>query len=358
MDALREMPGYAKMIKDLMSRKFNFQDLSTVTLTQTCSVVVTRPTAQKVYDPGSFTIPCTIGSYVFAKALCDLGASINLMLLAIYTKLGIGRARPTSMLLQLVDRTVKKPTGILDDVLVQVEKFVFPADFVILDCQVDEEIPIILERPFLATGRALINCEIGELKMRLNNKEIIFNVQQSMRRPSEFANCSLVEAVDVILQEEDETLNVKDSLEVCLMNLEEMGGEGLAEWVMALEGQGFCKREPQFEPLRLEERATPPAKPSIEEPPQLDLKLLLSHLRYAFLGPNSTLPVIISFGLLAVQVEQLLEVFQECKTWLDHDRHKGYQPSLLHAQDSSGRGAQTFQGTSTTAETEYEGSSK
>ncbi|XP_075084853.1 uncharacterized protein LOC142168092 [Nicotiana tabacum] len=301
------MPGYAKMIKDLMSRKFNFQDLSTVTLTQTCSVVVTRPTAQKVYDPGSFTIPCTIGSYVFAKALCDLGASINLMLLAIYTKLGIGRARPTSMLLQLVDRTVKKPTGILDDVLVQVGKFVFPADFVILDCQVDEEIPIILERPFLATGRALINCEIGELKMRLNNKEIIFNVQQSMRRPSEFANCSLVEAVDVILQEEDETLNVKDSLEVCLMNLEEMGGEGLAEWVMALEGQGFCKREPQFEPLCLEERATPPAKPSIEEPPQLDLKLLLSHLRYAFLGPNSTLPVIISSGLLAVQVEQLLE---------------------------------------------------
>ncbi|XP_075077251.1 uncharacterized protein LOC142163990 [Nicotiana tabacum] len=201
MDALREMPGYAKMMKDLMSRKFDFQDLSTVTLTQTCSAVVTRHMAQKVSDPGSFTIPCTIGSYAFVKALCDLGASINLMPLAIYTKLGIGRARPTSMLLQLVDRTVKKPKGILDDVLVKMGKFIFPADFVILDCQVDEEIPIILGRPFLATRRALIDCETGELKMRLNNKEIIFNVQQSMRRPSEFANCSLVEAVDVILQE-------------------------------------------------------------------------------------------------------------------------------------------------------------
>nr|XP_016468541.1 PREDICTED: uncharacterized protein LOC107791058 [Nicotiana tabacum] len=92
----------------------------------------------------------------FAKAMCDLGASINLMPLAIYKSLGIGRAIPMSMLLQLADRTVKRPSGILHDVLVQVGKFVFPEDFVILDCRVDEEIPIILIRPFLATGRALI----------------------------------------------------------------------------------------------------------------------------------------------------------------------------------------------------------
>uniref|UniRef100_A0A1U7XKJ0 Uncharacterized protein LOC104235408 n=1 Tax=Nicotiana sylvestris TaxID=4096 RepID=A0A1U7XKJ0_NICSY len=157
MDALREMPGYAKMMKDLMSQKFDFQDLST--------------------------------------ALCDLGASINLMPLAVYTKLGIGRARPTSMLLQLADRTVKRPTGILDDVLV------------------DEEIPLILGRPFLATRRALIDYETGELKVRLNDEEVIFNVQQSMRRPSEYTNCSLMEAVDVILQEDDMTLTVKDPLE-------------------------------------------------------------------------------------------------------------------------------------------------
>ncbi|XP_070038268.1 uncharacterized protein [Nicotiana tomentosiformis] len=114
------MPGYAKMMKDLISRKFDFQDLATVTLTQTCSVIVSRPIAEKLSDPGSFTIPCTIGSYAFAKALCDLGANINLMPLSIYKKLGIGRARPTSMLLQLADRTVKKPSGILDDVFVQV----------------------------------------------------------------------------------------------------------------------------------------------------------------------------------------------------------------------------------------------
>ncbi|XP_019242379.1 PREDICTED: uncharacterized protein LOC109222479 [Nicotiana attenuata] len=73
--------------------------------------VVAKPKAQKMSDPGSFTVPCTIGSYAFAKELCDLGANINLMPLTVYTKLGIGRARPTSMLLQLADRTVKRPTG-------------------------------------------------------------------------------------------------------------------------------------------------------------------------------------------------------------------------------------------------------
>ncbi|XP_070026723.1 uncharacterized protein [Nicotiana sylvestris] len=177
-DALRETSGYVKMMKDLMSCKFDFQDLSTVSLTQTCSVVITRPIAKKLPDPWSFTIPCTIGNYAFAKALFDLGASINLMPLAIYKRLGIGRARPTSMLLQLADRTVKRPS-----------------DFVILDCRVDEEIPIILGRPFLTTGRALIDCETGELKMRLNDEEITYNVQKSMRRPSESANCSLIEVV-------------------------------------------------------------------------------------------------------------------------------------------------------------------
>ncbi|XP_019228094.1 PREDICTED: uncharacterized protein LOC109209301 [Nicotiana attenuata] len=123
--ALREMFGYAKMMKDLISRKFDFQDLATVTLTQTDSAVVIRPIAEKLSDPGSFIIPCIVGSYAFAKALCDLGASIHLMPLTIYKRLGIGRARPTSMLLQLADRTMKRPSGIFDDVQVQVGKFVF-----------------------------------------------------------------------------------------------------------------------------------------------------------------------------------------------------------------------------------------
>ncbi|XP_070043296.1 uncharacterized protein [Nicotiana tomentosiformis] len=92
-----------------------------------------------------------------------------------------------------------------------------------------------------------------------------------------------------------------------------MDGENLAEWVLALEGRGYWKRELEFEPLHLEERKTPTAKPSIEDPPQLELKPLPSHLKYAFFGPKSTLPVIISSILLDVQTEQLLQVLMECK---------------------------------------------
>nr|XP_009591751.1 uncharacterized protein LOC104088727 [Nicotiana tomentosiformis] len=106
------------MMKDLMYHKFDFQDLATMTLTQICSVVVTRPVAEKLSEPLSFTISCTIGRYAFARVLCDLGESINLMPLSIYNKLGIGRSRCTYMLLQLADRMIKKPSGILDDVLV------------------------------------------------------------------------------------------------------------------------------------------------------------------------------------------------------------------------------------------------
>ncbi|XP_070004114.1 uncharacterized protein [Nicotiana sylvestris] len=251
-----EMPGYAKMMKDLMSPKFDFQDLATVTLTQTYNAVVTRPIAEKLSDQG-FTIPCTIGSFAFTKALCDLGASINLMPLAIYKKLGIGRARPTSMLLQLADRTVKRPLGILDDVLIQVGKFVFLVDFVILDCKVDEEILIILGRPFLASGRDFIDCETGELKMRLNDEEITFSVQKSMRRPSEFTNCSLIDVVDVIVEADDEMLTIEDPLAACLVNLDEVNGEELEEWVLALEGRGFWDRTLEFKPLHLENKETP-----------------------------------------------------------------------------------------------------
>ncbi|XP_070010587.1 uncharacterized protein [Nicotiana sylvestris] len=243
------MPGYAKIMKDLMSRKFDFQDLATVTLTQTCSAVVTRPVVEKLSDPGSFTIPCTIGNFAFAK----------------------------------------------------VGKFVFPADFLIQDFKVDDEISIILGRPFLATGRALIDCETGELKMRLNDEEITFNVQRSMRRPSEFANFSLIDVVDVIVEAYDETLTIEDPLAACLVNLDEMNGEELAEWVLALEGRGFWDRTLEFEPLHLENRETPPAKPSIEEPPKLELKTLPAHLRYEFLVSNSTLPIIIPSSLLDVQ---------------------------------------------------------
>ena len=136
---------------------------------QHCSAISTRPLVQKKEDPGAFTIPCTIGLLHLVKALCDLGASINLMPLQIYKKLGLGDPKPTVMRLLMADRTIKRPIGILHAVLVKVETFIFTADFVILDCEVDFEVPIILGRQFLSTERALVYIEKGQMKFLLNN---------------------------------------------------------------------------------------------------------------------------------------------------------------------------------------------
>ncbi|XP_038876710.1 uncharacterized protein LOC120069100 [Benincasa hispida] len=127
-------------------------------------------------DPGTFTLPCTIGGKMVGNALCDLGAIINLMPLSIFKKLDIGEARPNTITLQLADRSIKLPEGKIGDVLVQVDKFIFLAYFVILDYEADREIPIILGRPFLATGRALIDVQKGELTIRVDDQEVKFNV--------------------------------------------------------------------------------------------------------------------------------------------------------------------------------------
>ncbi|KAK4727042.1 hypothetical protein R3W88_031959 [Solanum pinnatisectum] len=133
-------------------------------------------------DPCAFTIPCTIGSFEFAKYLCNLKESINLMSLAIYKQLGLGVPKPTTMRLMMADRSVKRPTGILCDVRLKVDNFIFSEDFVILDCEVDFKVPIILGRPFLAIGRALVDVDSGELKLRLN-EEVKFKICRSIKQP-------------------------------------------------------------------------------------------------------------------------------------------------------------------------------
>ncbi|XP_070013775.1 uncharacterized protein [Nicotiana sylvestris] len=160
-EALEQMLGYAKFIKDLVTKKWSM-NCKTIKMTHQVSAIMHSMT-HKLEDPGAFTIPCTIGSDNFAKALCDLRASINLMPYSIFKTLGIGKPRPTSMRLQMIGRTMKRLLGIIDDVLVRVDKFILPKDFVILDCEVGYEVLIILGRPFLATRKALVDVEVGEL---------------------------------------------------------------------------------------------------------------------------------------------------------------------------------------------------
>ncbi|XP_038882203.1 uncharacterized protein LOC120073423 [Benincasa hispida] len=143
-------------------------------------------------DLRTSTLPWTIGGKMVGNALCDLGTSINLMPLSIFKKLDIGEARPTPITLQLADRSIKLPEGKIEDVLMQVDKFIFLADFVILDYEVDREIPIILGRPFLATGRALIDVQKGELTIQVVDQEVKFNVLNALKYPEDIENCQYI----------------------------------------------------------------------------------------------------------------------------------------------------------------------
>ena len=117
---------------------------------------------------------------------------INLMPFSIYKNFCLGDQKPTAMRLLMADRRVKRPIGILHDVLVKVESFIFTADFFILDYEVDFEVPIILGRSFLATGRSLVDMEKGKMKFRLNNEEVTFNICRSMRQSGELQSVSAI----------------------------------------------------------------------------------------------------------------------------------------------------------------------
>ncbi|XP_070022766.1 uncharacterized protein [Nicotiana sylvestris] len=134
-EALGQMSGYAKFMKDLVTKKCSM-NCEIIKFTHQVSAIVPSMDL-KFEDPGAFMIPYTIGSAEFAKAPCDLGVSINLMPYSIFKTLGIGQPRPTSMRLQMVDRTMKRPLGVIEEFLVRADKFILQADFVILDCQVD-----------------------------------------------------------------------------------------------------------------------------------------------------------------------------------------------------------------------------
>ncbi|KAK2436917.1 hypothetical protein QL285_021877 [Trifolium repens] len=208
-EALEQMPVYAKFMKDLLSGKRKLRDDENIALSEECSVILQRKLPPKLKDPGSFTIPCSIGELKIGRALCDLGASINLMPLSMMKKLNCGEPKPTKMTLTLADRSITYPYGVLEDVLVKVNDLFFPADFVILDMNEDSEIPLLLGRPFLATGRALIDVELGELMLRFQDEQVIFNVFECMRHQNENPQCYRVDVVEEVVeettQEEDPT---------------------------------------------------------------------------------------------------------------------------------------------------------
>ena len=157
MDALENMASYVKFMKKILENKKKLSEYETITLIEDCRVILQKKLPLKLQDPGSFSILFSIGNSVSGKTLYDLGASINLMLLSMFKRLKLGEAKLTTISLQLADRSYQHSWGVIENVLVKEDKFLFPSDFVILDMKEDDKVPIILGRPFLATGKAQIN---------------------------------------------------------------------------------------------------------------------------------------------------------------------------------------------------------
>ncbi|KAL5578902.1 hypothetical protein UlMin_011344 [Ulmus minor] len=196
------MPNYVKFMKDELTNKRKLGEFENVALTNECSLLLQTKIPPKLKDPGSFTIPCSIGNTYCGQALCDLGASIKLMPMSIFKQLGIGDARPTTITLQLADRSFAHPEGKIEDVLIRVDKFVFPVNFIILDFEADREVPIILGRPFLATGRTLIDVQKGETIDSLVQKQFMKDHEYLEEELAGFNTEKLIEKEKLELVEE------------------------------------------------------------------------------------------------------------------------------------------------------------
>ncbi|XP_012854411.1 PREDICTED: uncharacterized protein LOC105973917 [Erythranthe guttata] len=261
-EALQQMPKWVKFVKELVTKGQKLQGNEMIQLTEQCSAILTRPLPKKLGDPGEI--------------------------------------EPTAITLQLADRSLVYPKGVLEDVLVKVDEFILPADFVILDMDEDREIPIILGRPFLATSRTVIDCASGDLTMTVHDQTIKFNVFNAIKRPHNSNECFSIDLVESCSFENFDSL-LLDSLEASLVEGNDCGDERVEEQICWLDSGDFLARQ-KFESLDLATLTTTKAfKTSLEEPAQLEMKELPAHLKYAYLGKNDTLPVIISQSLSTLQ---------------------------------------------------------
>ena len=175
LDAVLHVPLYAKFFKELLTKKRNLEEPEIVALTKDCSAIIQNKLPEKLGDPGSFCIPCLIGTKNFS-ALCDLGSSVSVLPLSIQSIMNLGEMRKTTMTLQLADRTLRKPAGILADVPVMVGKFAYPVDFVVLEMEDNSE-AVILGRPFLATAGAMIDVKGAKLTLTFGNEQATFDMK-------------------------------------------------------------------------------------------------------------------------------------------------------------------------------------
>ncbi|WVZ21467.1 hypothetical protein V8G54_008789 [Vigna mungo] len=309
LEAIKQVPKYAKFLKEVCTykrglRRPQIKNISTISK-------LGLPT--KHSDPGHFTIPCTIGELTIANALVDLGASINVMPSSVYKALHLGKLKPTSVIIQLANRSTAKPLGILEDVLVRVNQLMFPADFYVLEMEGEDsrQSPtLILGRPFLMTAKTIINVHEGHLTMEFGDTQVRFNIFEAMSHPLEnhsdlFSyseiycnNLELLEKSDLdIVEGEVQSEFCTWDEEQCLEAVELQSSEEENE----LDIKGALKNGEK------------PAQETPEQQQKSELKLLPLHLKYAYLEDENKFPVIISASLKPEQEEQLLQVLKKHK---------------------------------------------
>nr|GEY57140.1 reverse transcriptase domain-containing protein [Tanacetum cinerariifolium] len=196
-DALILMPKFGPSIKSLLTNKDKLCELARTPLNKHCSAVLLKKLPEKLGDPGKFLIPYDFPKMVECLALADLGASINLMPLSVWNKLYLPDLSPTCMTLELADRSISRPVGVVKDVFVKVGAFHFLADFVVVDFDADHRVPLIHGRSFLETGRALIDVFEGELTLHVGKQAITFNLNQTSRYSANY-NDMTANRIDVI----------------------------------------------------------------------------------------------------------------------------------------------------------------
>ena len=256
------------------------------------------------------------------------------MSLSMFRRLNLGEVTPTMISLQMADRSIKTPHGICEDVLVRVDKFVFPVDFVILDMEEDEKVPLILGRPFLVTGRALIDVELGIVHLRVAGDMVTFNVYKDMKHPKTNEDVFRCEVVDELICKEYRRIAMKDPLEVVIM-------EGLGESDLDFENASSLNNEELNTTIsQLEEVSSLSTKRIWKEDLRRDesssseekeeLKPLPSSLKYAFLEEGENKPLIVSSTFTSLEEEKLLRVLRGHKKalgWTMSDI-KGISPTL------------------------------
>ncbi|XP_058725541.1 uncharacterized protein LOC131596820 [Vicia villosa] len=174
--ALEQMPKYAKFMKDVLTKKRSYTEPETVILDAKCSAIIQCTLPRKERDPGRVTFSVTIDDIHVGIGLIDLGSSINLIPLSKVKRLGIIDMKDTRMTLQLADKSTTRPYGIAEDLLVKVDKFLFPIDFVVIDMEEDNDTPLILGIPFMKTTRMMIDIDDGLMKLRFQDEEVCFNL--------------------------------------------------------------------------------------------------------------------------------------------------------------------------------------